>query len=233
MSEAITWKVWDLPVRIFHWSLLLAVAGAWFTHRAGVLYFRYHLWCGYAVLILVSFRILWGWLGTRHARFAHFVRGPGATLRYLGEVLLDRAAHTAGHNPLGAWMVVLLLTLLLGQALTGLFGNDEIFNTGPLVGYVGNATSVALTRIHRQLFDLILIAIGLHVLAVLAHWLFRRENLVLPLFTGRKPATQLPANEAIRGSRLWLAVSLLLGLCLALAWLVRSAPAGAALSDPF
>ena len=127
-------RVWDLPVRVFHWALLLAVAGAWCTHAAGVAWVRYHGWCGYTVLVLVAFRLLWGIVGTRHARFTSFVRGPVATLRYAAQLARGTAPHLAGHNPLGAWMVLVLLAALLAQALLGLFGNDEIFNFGPLYG---------------------------------------------------------------------------------------------------
>ena len=158
-------RVWDLPVRVFHWSLVLAVAGAWCTNQLGVAYFAYHVWCGYAVLVLVAFRLLWGFVGTRHARFAQFLRGPRATLRYAAQLVQGSAPHVAGHNPLGAWMIMGLLAALLAQALLGLFGNDEIFNFGPLYGYVSNARSVALTSLHRRLFYGILAAIVLHVAA--------------------------------------------------------------------
>lgn len=228
-----TRRVWDLPVRIFHWALLAAVVGAWLTHRAGVVYFRYHVWCGYTVLVLVSFRILWGLVGTRHARFASFVRSPAATWRYLETLLHGQHAPDAGHNPLGAWMVLLLLALLLTQALTGLFGNDEIFNTGPLYGYVSNATSLTLTSVHRWVFVFIEGAVALHVLAVLWHLFFRHENLVRPMFTGRKPAAHVPTSQAINSSRLWLALLLLAVLVGVLVFVIRHAPQAAAIADPF
>ncbi|HTP40474.1 MAG TPA: cytochrome b/b6 domain-containing protein [Steroidobacteraceae bacterium] len=229
--ENTTRKVWDLPVRIFHWSLLAAVIGAYLTNRLGVTYFRYHVWCGYAVLVLVCFRILWGLLGTRHARFRHFLRGPLTTARYGAGLLRGSAAHMAGHNPLGALMVVLLLAMLLTQAVTGLFGNDEIFNFGPLYGYVSNARSLALTSLHRRLFYWILAAIALHVMAVAYHRYVKGERLVVAMWHGRKPAALVPDGEEIRSSRLWLAVLLVAVLCAVLAWVVHRAPVPVA--DPF
>jgi cytochrome b len=217
-------QVWDLPVRVFHWLLVLAVAGAWITHQLGVVYFKYHVWCGYTVLVLVSFRILWGLVGTRHARFWNFVRNPFATIRYSFAFLGGREPHYAGHNPLGGWMVLLLLSSLLAQAVFGLFGNDEIFNLGPLYGYVTNDTSLELTSLHRKLFYWILGAIVLHIGAVIFHRIARGENLVRPMFTGRKPAAVVPESEAIGSSRLIAAIAIVVLLAATLAWIVQHAP---------
>src|SRR5215203_2963268 len=125
MNEtANTRRVWDLPVRIVHWLLVLGIAGSYATHKAGVGYFKYHLWFGYLVVVLVSFRIVWGFVGTRHARFWNFVRGPRETLAYLRRAPPAELHDYPGHNPLGAWMVVFLLAALLAQGISGLFSND-------------------------------------------------------------------------------------------------------------
>jgi cytochrome b len=216
--------VWDLPVRIFHWALVLSVVIAYVTHLLGIAYFKYHVWSGYAVLVLVSFRLLWGLIGTRHARFWNFVRGPVTTLRYARDWVRGREPHFAGHNPLGAIMVVVLLLTLLAQAVLGLFGNDEIFNVGPLYAYVTNDLSVALTSWHRQLFYWIAGAIGVHVLAVIAHRLFKRERLVRAMITGRKPKHKLNEFDGIHSSRSGRALVLLLVLIAVLVWVVSSAP---------
>jgi len=217
-------RVWDLPVRIFHWALVLAVLGAWVTHQLGVNYFVYHVWCGYAVLVLVSFRLVWGVVGTRHARFGNFVHRPVATVRYGLDLLRGRAGHSVGHNPLGAWMVIALLPALLAQSALGLFGNDEIFNLGPLNGYVSNARGIELTSVHRRLFYWILAAIALHVAAVAYHRLVRAEPLVRAMFTGRKPALAVPEGEAIHSSRIALALVIVAALVSLLTWVVRHAP---------
>jgi cytochrome b len=223
-TSVATRRVWDLPVRIFHWLLVLAIIGAYATNKAGVEYFKYHLWCGYTVVVLVSFRILWGVVGTYHARFWNFIRGPVSTLRYALNTLRNREEHYAGHNPLGAIMVVVLLVALLVQSVTGLFGNDEIFNFGPLYGYVSNELSLELTDLHRSLFDWILIAVGLHIVAVIAHRVFKGEDLIKAMFTGRKPASIVKPQEEISSSRLWLALVILAVVIAVLAWYVKNAP---------
>ncbi len=230
-SDAIEHRqVWDLPVRLFHWTLVTAFIASYVTNKLGIAYFKYHVWCGYTVIVLVCFRILWGFVGTRHARFRNFVRGPVATGRYLLGLMRGRGRRYPGHNPLGALMVLALLLTLLAQALTGLFANDEIVNTGPLYGYVSNARSLWLTSLHRLLFDWIFAAVVIHVLAVLAHHIARKEKLVRAMLTGRKPAHSVPADEAIQSSRLWLAALLIVVLSVALAWIVATAPIAEALS---
>lgn len=220
--------VWDLPVRIFHWALVLSVLTAYVTHLLGVAYFKYHLWSGYAVLVLVLFRVIWGIVGTRHARFGNFVRGPVTTLRYARDWLRGREPHFAGHNPLGAVMVIVLLLVLFAQAAFGLFGNDEIFNTGPLYAYIDNELSLKLTSWHRQLFYWIAGFIGLHVLAVLAHRIVKRERLVRAMITGRKPKHKLSEFDGIHSSRAGLAAALVVVLVVLLVWVVSNAPVAVA-----
>lgn len=216
--------VWDLPVRLFHWGLVVAIAGAFVTNRLGVAWFKYHVWCGYAVLTLALFRILWGFVGPRHARFGSFLRGPAATLRYA--VGLSRGFHAryAGHNPLGGWMVAALLIALGVHAAAGLFGNDEIYNTGPLSGYVSKDVSLALTSLHRILFYWIAAAIGLHILAVVVHQMFDQPDLIRAMVTGRKSRAVVAEQEEIASSRCWLAALLVLAIAAALAWIVVHAP---------
>lgn len=223
-------KVWDVPVRIFHWLLVLSIIGSYVSYKAGIEYFKYHLWCGYSVLVLVSFRILWGIVGTYHARFWNFVRGPVKTLRYGIDLLKGKETHFAGHNPLGAVMVVVLLLALLTQASTGLFANDEILNLGPLYGYISNDLSLTLTSLHRNLFYWILGLVALHILAVLFHRIFKGENLVKAMFTGKKPAAVVSDAETITSSRLWLAIVVLAVVIAVLVWFVTHAPPPPALS---
>jgi len=218
-------RVWDLPVRVFHWTLVLAIIAAFVTNRLGVAYFKYHVWCGYTVLVLILFRIVWGIVGTKHARFASFLRGPQATLRYVAKLLRGRDQHYAGHNPLGAWMIVTLLGTLGMQALLGLFADDEIFNTGPLSGYVSHDVSLRLTSLHRTLFYWIIGAIAIHIFAVLAHSSFKQENLVKAMMTGRKSAQAATSRDQIHSSRTWLAVLVTIALSVGLAWIVGGAPA--------
>jgi cytochrome b len=226
-------QVWDLPVRIFHWSLVVAVVTAFVTNKLGVAYFKYHVWSGYAVILLVAFRIIWGLVGTRHALFRNFLRGPSETLAYARDLAAGKDAHFPGHNPLGALMVLLLLGALGAQAVLGLFGNDEIFNVGPLVGYVTKDFSLEATSIHRKLFYWLAGAVALHVLAVIGHKVFKNENLARAMITGRKPQHAVPADEAIHSSRTWLAVLLGLALAAGLAFVITHAPAAAADAGEF
>jgi cytochrome b len=212
--------VWDLPVRIFHWTLVLAIVGAFVTNWLGVTYFKYHVWFGYTVLVLIAFRIVWGFIGTRYARFRQFVRGPKAVWRYLR----GRDKHFAGHNPLGALMVVTLLLGLAVQAATGLFSNDEIFNVGPLYGYVSNELSLQLTSLHRQLFYWIAGAIGIHILAAIGYRVFNNEKLIEAMFTGRKSLQQTTEDDGIEKSQTVLAIVIMLAFSALLTWLIMRAP---------
>lgn len=215
--------VWDVAVRIIHWALLVSVVGAWLTRELEGDWFAWHTRFGYAVLVLVATRIIWGFVGTRHARYADFLRGPRAIIRYLRSSGTSAPPH-AGHNPLGALMIIALLGMLLAQALTGLFANDQVFETGPLFGYVTIDTSDRLTSLHKQLFDWIVAAVAVHVAAAFFYLWARRENLILPMITGRKRPEHVPPGQGIESSRLWLALLVAAVLIIALVWVVRTAP---------
>jgi cytochrome b len=213
--------VWDLPVRLVHWLIVLAVAGSWATHYAGVEWFAWHRRLGYTVLVLVAFRIVWGFVGTRHARFRHFLRGPREVLDYLRGRTTEPPV---GHNPVGALGVVALLGVLLVQASTGLVANDEIMNAGPFYGWIDPVLSNRMTTVHRQSSDVLLVLMGLHVLAVLWQVLVRRRPLLAAMLTGRKPAAEVPAGQSIAGSRTAFALTIVAMLAAALALAVRAAP---------
>ena len=215
--------VWDLPVRIFHWVLVLAVIGAFVTNRLCVAYFHYHLLCGYTVIVAVLFRVVWGFVGTRHARFADFIRGPREIWRYLRALLRRVEAVHAGHNPLGGLMVIALLGGLLLQAGLGLFSNDEIFNAGPFNALLGHDLSRLVSSLHRRLFYLIAAAIVLHVGAVLWHQWGKKEDLLRPMITGRKRLQ----GAGITSSRLGLAMLLAVAVTGAFLLVLGQAPAPA------
>ncbi len=226
-----TIKIWDLPVRIFHWCLVLLFFAAYVTNSLGSDYFIYHLWSGYALLVLVSFRIVWGLVGSYHARFNHFVKNPVATAKYALSVFKKTDKHYVGHNPLGAGMVVILLAAILMQAITGLFTNDEIFNVGPLYAYISDELSLQLTSLHRQLFYWILGAVVLHILAVIAHVVLKRDNIIKAMFTGKKNV--LPIEEAnlqenektsIKSYKPWLAIVIVIVLGALLTLVILTAP---------
>jgi cytochrome b len=178
--------VWDLPTRLFHWLLVTLVIASFVTGKIGGTWMQYHQWSGYAIIGLLIFRFAWGFVGGRHARFSAFICGPGAVLRYARALLRRDAPHHLGHNPLGGWSVLAMLTALLVQAATGLFANDDIITEGPLFPWVSKATSDWLTHIHNLNQNAILVLVGVHVMAILFYLIIKHENLIYPMFSGYK-----------------------------------------------
>ena len=219
--DAATRLVWDLPLRVTHWTLMVTVAGAWATHYAGTRWFAWHRTLGYATLVLVVFRIVWGFVGTKHARFAAFLRGPGAVLAYLRTRPLGA---TPGHNPLGAVSVIAMLAVLLLQAVTGLFANDEIANAGPFYGWIAPGTSNRLSGLHEANSNVLLALVVLHLVAVAWYARVAGRPLVRAMITGRKPGSEVPAGEAVQHSRTMLALAIVAAVVVALALAVRAAP---------
>ena len=190
-----TIRLWDSPTRIFHWLLVILVAVSYFSAEEGN--FEIHEISGITILVLISSRIIWGFVGSTSARFSHFVRGPGAVLRYVRALLRRDPPHTAGHNPLGGWVVVAFLVLLLTQGTLGLFANDDIFFEGPLAYMVTDDTSDSISGLHHDLFGYILILIGIHVAAVIGYWIVFKEKLVHAMITGRKKVDADARGQAI------------------------------------
>ncbi|MDX5363300.1 MAG: cytochrome b/b6 domain-containing protein [Pseudazoarcus pumilus] len=180
MSEHII-KVWDLPTRLFHWSLAMLVVAAVVTVKIGGNAMLWHGRIGLAIVGLVVFRIAWGVVGSTYARFTDFVPGPRAIRDYLAG-----RWDGVGHNPLGALSVLALLGVVAFQVGTGLFSNDDIAFNGPLVPAVSSDTSGWLSGLHRQgewfLYGLVV----LHVAAVLYYVRARRDDILTPMITGRK-----------------------------------------------
>ena len=218
MSEHTT-PVWDLPVRLFHWSLLALVCFSWWSGEQGEMWLKYHFWSGYTILTLVLFRLLWGFWGSYYARFAAFLRGPTTVLRSLRELWHARPMTVLGHNPLGGWMVLALLLVLGVQSVTGLFANDDIMWEGPLYAHISKDLSDQLTGIHEGNFNLLLVLVAIHVAAIAWHRWRKGERLVRAMLTGRKPA---PAGTVARPYvSLWRALLVLLAVALAVAGLIR------------
>lgn len=211
-------RVWDLPTRLFHWSLAGFVVAAFVTVKSGRL--DWHFYCGYAILTLLLFRLIWGFVGGRYARFGSFLDGPRTIIRYLRGDAGLRAR--LGHSPLGGMSVWVMLGLLLFQAGTGLFANDDIASEGPLVRHISNALSSRLTSLHHANETFLLIFIGLHVLAIIAYLLIARRNLIGPMLGGDAAAMeQIAAQSSRDDTSLRLRALAILGLStLAVAWLV-------------
>ncbi|WP_301584970.1 cytochrome b/b6 domain-containing protein [Halomonas alkaliantarctica] len=189
--------VWDVFVRLFHWCLVVAVAVSFYTTKTDGIPFLFpievHAQAGYLIISLLIFRIIWGVLGTTYARFSTFVYGPRDTAVYTKALFKRRAPRYASHNPLGGWMVVLLLLSLSFQAVSGLFLSDDIFFQGPLYGLLGRDISGELASLHALNSDVLLILIGLHLVGVVVHAL-QGENLVAAMVTGIKRFTSEPVD---------------------------------------
>lgn len=192
--------VWDLPLRLFHWLLALSIFGSWLTAELEEM--QIHFWLGYWIIGLLVFRIIWGVAGPRHARFTSFAPRPGALVRYVKDLAKGAAAQSVGHNPLGSLSVFALLLFVGAQAVTGLFTTDDIIWSGPYFPSLDGDTSDALSTFHRTNFNWILALVILHVLAIAFYWIVKKQNLVRPMITGRKPADVVPEKEAIAGSQL-------------------------------
>ncbi|HTR87845.1 MAG TPA: cytochrome b/b6 domain-containing protein [Reyranella sp.] len=214
-SQGGTIRVWDLPVRLFHWTLVTLMVVSYVTGRAGGDWMKFHFWSGYGILTLLIFRILWGFVGSTTARFTHFVRGPAAAIAHLRELLGKDGPHDAGHNPAGAAMVLVLIFATLLQVLTGFFSadTDEGTVSGPLTRLASDKFIDQATKIHHLWINLLLVLVALHVLAALVYLVWKRQNLIGAMITGRKPHDHVvPSGEAaptLAFASGWLALVLL------------------------
>jgi len=214
-------RVWDLPTRVFHWTLAVCVIGSIVSAQIGGNALVWHFRLGYVVFTLLTFRLLWGLVGGHWSRFATFVYAPATVARYLRGERRPGEHVDVGHNPLGAFSVFALLALLSLQVGTGLFSDDEIATTGPLTKFVSGATSLALTKWHKLFGQWLIIAlIVLHVTAILFYVLRKKHDLVRPMIVGDKHlAASVPASVDNRRTRS-LAL-LLVALCAGLVtWVV-------------
>jgi cytochrome b len=197
--------VWDLPTRLFHWLVVALVAAAYATWRQG--WMDWHARVGEALLALVLWRLVWGFVGSDTARFRNFLTAPGAALRHLADLRRREPDREAGHNPAGGWMVLLLLVLLLGETLTGIYVGNDVADVGPLTELTPAAIANLVTLMHARLWDALLAAVALHLVAILAYAAVKRHNLLLPMVTGRK---RLPAGvPSPRLAGLWRALVVL------------------------
>lgn len=188
-------KIWDLPVRLTHWAIVMLVAFSWWSGEEGGNAMTYHMWSGYTILTLVLFRILWGFVGSAPARFMSFVRGPRAVCAYLATLPRRAMSGHPGHNPVGGWSVVLLLLSLGTQAGTGLFANDDIMTEGPLAHFVSKGLSDVLTSVHHFNFWVLLTLTAIHIAAVLFYYFYKSENLIAAMLTGNKHVARLSATD--------------------------------------
>jgi cytochrome b len=174
-------RIWDLPLRLFHWLLVMAVIGSFVSVKLGGNAMIWHGRFGYLVLALIAFRLIWGFVGTQHARFTQFIKSPKVILAYL-----KNPSETLGHSPVGAVSVLVLITLFLAQALAGLFATDDIAFDGPLAKYVASAWVELLTSFHRWNEWVLIVLVATHIGAILYYKYAKRINLTSAMITGDK-----------------------------------------------
>lgn len=179
-------RVWDLPVRLFHWLLVLSIVGLFITQELGGNWMEWHKRLGYLVLGLILFRLIWGVIGNQHARFVNFVKGPSSIVQYLRNITNPAAPKWVGHNPMGALSVLAILVVVGFQAITGLFADDDILMSGPYASAVSKEVSDLLTSIHKINSNVIIaLAIG-HLCAIAFYFFVKHDNLIKPMVTGTK-----------------------------------------------
>ncbi len=211
-------RVWDLPLRLFHWSLLICVIGAFASAKIGGNAMKWHFYFGYTLLTLMLFRLVWGFVGSRTARFSSFPPNPMAAWR----TLRGAVSNYLGHNPAGALSVYALLCSLSFQAFSGLFSNDDIASEGPLMVKVSKEMSDQITSMHKINEKIIIGLVLLHLAAIVYHRYAKKERLVQAMLTGDKDvesgleqAISVQDDVALRLRGLAVFVS-----CAALVWLV-------------
>ncbi|HVO01441.1 MAG TPA: cytochrome b/b6 domain-containing protein [Candidatus Cybelea sp.] len=186
--------VWDPYVRLFHWLLVIGMAAAWWTGKSGPMDLHYKL--GLIVLFLVIFRLLWGLVGSPTARFAHFLKGPSAVFSYMRTMALPKPSFSFGHNAGGGVMVAVLLIVVLIQDASGLFNTDDVLFEGPFYNAVPESFSRLMGFIHAQFFNLVLVLVALHVAVIALYLVWKRENLVRAMVTGRARLPEPVARAA-------------------------------------
>ncbi len=214
-------KVWDLPLRLFHWLLVLAVVAAYVTGELGGLLIDWHGRIGSSILGLLVFRLIWGFIGTEHSRFTSFAPTPARVVSYLKG---EWKGH--GHSPIGGLSVLVLLLVLSIQAGTGLFANDDIAFEGPLFNLISKDFSDTLSDFHTLFFYGLILVIFLHLLAIIYYRIFEKNNLVTPMLTGKKvvkDASQEYLNSPPpRRHREWLRFLLAAAIAGVVVWLINS-----------
>jgi cytochrome b len=216
--------IWDLPTRLFHWLLALSLCASWITAEAGFDWTETHFLLGYCSLTLILFRLVWGVVGTTHARFKEFVRGPRTVLRSIPALFSRKPSTSAGHNPIGGWSTILFITLILTQVCTGLFISDDIFYAGPYNGTISSSLAGTLASVHHTNFMVLQAAVVLHIAAIAWYAVGKKSNLVKPMISGRKILSAADGSVSIGSSRLAKAIVIFVTAVLLVTLLVQLAP---------
>jgi cytochrome b len=197
--------IWDWPVRVFHWLIVLLLIGSYLTVAVWPDFdLHTHRLIGYTILGLVIFRLLWGFAGGRHARFLNFIKGPGPIFRHIGELGRRGDPGHGGHNALGALSVLALIASLLVQTVSGLFNSDDVLAEGPLHSIAGEEFRSFMGQVHETNFIVLLVLIGLHLAAIAFYVLWKGQALVSAMIHGRR--RDLAPAEAGTSGPFWAVV---------------------------
>lgn len=220
-------KLWDLPTRIFHWLLVVLIAAAVISGKVGGNAIDWHGRIGLAIFGLIVFRLVWGIIGSSHARFASFIPTPASLRAHLNGEWTG-----VGHNPLGAFSVIGLLALAGVQVVSGLFSNDDIAFRGPLFDLIEKTLSDTLTSIHEVSINALIALIALHLAAIVFYVRVKKQNLVKPMITGWKDIQPGQGKSATGGGMVAFVIALAISLGAVYgasgAWLPQPVPAAAA-----
>lgn len=214
-------RVWDMPTRLFHWSLALLVISLIVTGNVGGNAMVWHFRCGYAVLSLLLFRFMWGFVGGHWSRWRQLTCTPSALRHYFSA--LHRHQRFLGHNPMGSLSVIAMLSLLLIQASTGLFSDDEIANAGPLTVWVSESIVSMTTQWHKGIGkSIVILLIATHLAAIVWHFVKKDENLSRAMLLGDK-ASAVPAISSTDRPLDWIKALACLALASVLVFLLINA----------
>lgn len=213
--------VWDLPVRMFHWLLVLCLFAQWLTAEILENAIDWHFYIGYFTLGLIIFRLIWGLVGTQYAKFSSFIAGPKAIWQYFISLISKQHTAAIGHNPLGGLLLPAVLILVGLQAISGLFTSDDIVSAGPYYDSASSQIQKWMGWLHHNIFDLLLGLIALHLLAIAWYRLALKNDLVSPMITGKKVVEE---SKAIRHSKLFRALVIAIAVGIFVYWLVEVNP---------
>jgi cytochrome b len=213
--------VWDIPVRLFHWLLVLCLFGQWLTVEVLEDAMDIHFYIGYFILGLIIFRLFWGFIGTKYAKFSSFIAGPKSILSYLRSLTSKQNIFTTGHNAVGGLLLPAVLMLVGLQAISGLFTSDDIVSAGPYYEGANSATQKWMQWLHNNIFDVLIGLVVIHLLAIAWYRWALKHDLIMPMLTGQKV---VDVSKAIAHSKLVKALILAIAVGVFVYWLVEINP---------
>lgn len=213
--------VWDIPVRLFHWLLVFCLCGQWLTAEVLEDAMDIHFYIGYFTLGLIIFRLIWGFFGTKYAKFSSFIAGPKTMLAYLKSIGSKQHTFSIGHNSVGGLILPAVIILVGLQAISGLFTSDDILYTGPYYDSASDDLQQWMQWLHHNIFDLLLAIIGLHLVAIGWYLFFLKHNLIKPMLDGKKAVS---TKDSISHSQLVKAIVIMCLVAVFIYWLVEINP---------